>query len=409
MKLLEKVTKGFPVNRDELDPELLPYWKIKEELYHDGELVLFGPRLVVPSALRRDVLARLHDSHRGVEATKRRARQTVWWPGINSDIVSTVRACEPCQELLPSQQQEPMMTEEIPSRPFESVSADFFSTAGKSFLVYVDRLSGWPVVASCGNDTTAASTIKLFRHFFSDLGVPVRLRTDGGTQFTSYDFKDFLRRWGVIHDVSTPHYPQSNGHAEAAVKSVKHLIMKVAPSGTFNEEFYRCLLELRNTPRQDGRSPAQILYGRPLRSCVPAHRSSFAAVWQKQTEECERRAAARYKAAKASYDAHSRPLPPLDIGTHVRAQNPVSKRWDKVGVVMKKGRSRDYLIRMTSGRVLWRNRRFLRVVPSPPFNPEEAVQPVTEEGRPRNNRWRRARHHGQRRRSPRFAHTPDDV
>ena len=138
VKLLEYVTKGFPTNRDSMEQELLPYWKQRDALYHDEELVLIGPRVVVPSAQRRGVLARLHDAHCGVEATKRRARQTVWWLGINSDITSTVKACSPCQTLQPSQQQEPMMPEEAPELPFESVSADFFSTAGKSFLVYVD-------------------------------------------------------------------------------------------------------------------------------------------------------------------------------------------------------------------------------------------------------------------------------
>ena len=365
VKLLEYVTKGFPTNRDSMEQELLPYWKQRDALYHDEELVLIGPRVVVPSAQRRGVLARLHDAHCGVEATKRRARQTVWWLGINSDITSTVKACSPCQTLQPSQQQEPMMPEEAPELPFESVSADFFSTAGKSFLVYVDRLSGWPVVAQCGSDTTTTATIAFFRRFFRDLGVPVRLRSDGGPQFASREFADFLRRWGVRQEMSSPHYPQSNGHAEAAVKAVKHLIMKVAPTGTLNEDFDRGLLELRNTPRHDGRSPAQVLYGRPLRSLVPAHSASFASKWQVKTEVCERRAAARSKDVKLRYDSHAKPLPPLQLGDHVRIQDPVTKRWDKVATVMGVGKSRDYLVRTTSGRVLWRNRRFLLTIPAP--------------------------------------------
>ncbi|XP_037804767.1 uncharacterized protein LOC119599083 [Penaeus monodon] len=138
-----------------------------------------------------------------------------------------------------------------------------------------------------------AATISFFRRLFRDLGVPLRLHTDGGPQFSSRDFNDFLCRWGVCHDASSPHYPQSNGLAEAAVKAVKHLTMKFAPSDILNEAFDRGLLELRNTPRQDGRSPEQILFGHPLRSCVPAHRSSFAPEWQAKAEDCDRRAAAR--------------------------------------------------------------------------------------------------------------------
>ncbi|XP_063591351.1 uncharacterized protein LOC134768457 [Penaeus indicus] len=346
-ELLHHVKSGFPKDRYNLPSALRPYWKIRNELYNDGDLVLYGPRVVVPASLRRSTLARLHDSHCGVEATKRRAQQTVFWPGINADIVNTVRACEPCQRLQPSQQQEPLMLDDKPTRPFMSVSTDFFSVAGKHFLVYADRLSGWPVVIPCGTSATSASTIRFFRHLFCDLGVPVRLRTDGGPQFSSREFATFLQRWGVRHAMSSPHYPQSNGHAEAAVKKVKHLIMKTAPNGNIDsEQFDRGLLELRNTPNFTGRSPAQIL--------------AFMKEWQTKAEDCDRRAAVRAKDVKTRYDKRAHSLPKLEIGAQVRVQVPTSKRWDKVGTVMGIGKSRDYHIRLPSGRILWRNRRFLR-------------------------------------------------
>ncbi len=56
-----------------------------------------------------------------------------------------------------------------------------------------------------------------------------------------------------------------------------------------------------------------VLFGRPLRSCVPAHSASFTAEWNERTEECDRRAASRPDDARERYDAHSRALPPLDM------------------------------------------------------------------------------------------------
>ena len=41
-------------------------------------------------------------------------------------------------------------------------------------------------------------------------------------------------------------------------------------------------------------------------------------------------------------------------------QDQTSKRWDKVGEVIGKGKNRDYRIKMDSGRTYWRNRRFIR-------------------------------------------------
>lgn len=365
VRLLDCVRHGFPRHRYGLHITLLDYWKIRDELYCDGDLVLYGPRIVVPAASRKTVLRRLHDSHRGVEATKRRANQTVFWPGINADITNTVRACEACQTLLPSQQQEEYRNDDQPTRPFESISADHFQVAGKSFLVIVDRQSGWPVVFSCGSDTTTAATINQFQSYFSDNGAPVRLRTDGGPQFTARAFQDFLRNWGVRHIITSPHHPQSNGHAEAAVKSVKHLILKIAPTGNIhNEEFHRGLLEMRNTPTHSGPSPAQIIHGHPLRTGVPAHPALFLQQWQPKEEECERRVARRHQATKLRHNTRARELSIIPLRQTVRVQHPVNRRWFRTGIVEEQPRPRQYVVRLTNGRTVRRNRIHLRPVPS---------------------------------------------
>lgn len=179
------------------------------------------------------------------------------------------------------------------------------------------------------------------------------------------------------HEISSPRYPQSNGHAEAAVKSVKQLVMKTAPSGTLIEEFDRGLVEFRNTPRQDGRSLAQVLFGRPLRSCAPDHGTSFAKEWQERIEKCDRRATARAEAVRERYDSQACPFQPFHLSAHVRVQDPVTKRWKKVAVVIGVGKSRDYLVRTPSGRILWRNRRYLRAV-SDPADMDDDTRPKAE-------------------------------
>ena len=44
---------------------------------------------------------------------------------------------------------------------------------------------------------------------------------DGGNNLVSEDMKAFLERWGVLVRLSAAHYQQSNGRAEADVKSAK--------------------------------------------------------------------------------------------------------------------------------------------------------------------------------------------
>ena len=74
--LLERVRHGFPRSRYDLHSIFLPYWKLQEDLYCDGTLLLYGPRVVISATLRKTVLTRLHDSHRGAEATKHRAKES---------------------------------------------------------------------------------------------------------------------------------------------------------------------------------------------------------------------------------------------------------------------------------------------------------------------------------------------
>ena len=233
-----------------LRPSVKPFKKLAHQLaIEDGLIILDGHRIVVPKKERRTILTKLHTSHQGIERTKRRARQTVYWPGINFDIQNTIESCSLCQENRPSLQKEPMMHDQPPSRPFEDVSADLFGHAGKSYLVYVDRLSGWIKISEFRHDPSSQQVISAIRKFFVDTGVPVRIRTDGGSQFSSSRFRQFLKRWGVIQALSSPHYAQSNGHAEAALKAMKNLVAKSTESGNIDsDEFCEGLLEWLNTP-----------------------------------------------------------------------------------------------------------------------------------------------------------------
>jgi len=94
------------------------------------------------------------------------------------------------------------------------------------------------------------------RKYFLDTGVPVRIRTDGGPQFSSSRFSQFLNRWGVNRSSSTPHSAQSNGYAKAAVKAMKRLVAKSTESVKIDsDEFCEGLLEWLNTPKAPTDSP----------------------------------------------------------------------------------------------------------------------------------------------------------
>ena len=69
--------------------------------------------------------------------------------------------------------------------------------------MYVDRLSGWPTIASFPNrDFETRDVIAVLRNCFMSHGVPSRIRSDGGLQFASAEFADLAAKWGFRHTMS---------------------------------------------------------------------------------------------------------------------------------------------------------------------------------------------------------------
>ena len=358
--LLRLIQAGFPDRKGDLPPNLKKYWGSREHLGVDEGLVVYGCRLFIPATFRLTILHRLHEAHQGIARSKDRARLTVYWPGIDRDIEQHIADCKFCQDSLSSHPREPIISKPRPSRPFQQIAADFAYHGGQYFLVVVDCLTDWPHVFQMGTNTTSTHTIKVIRDLFCRTASPDILWSDGGPQLTSNKLEAFLKDWGVQHKISSPRYPQSNGKAEATIKSMKQLIKAAWRGHSVDQDVLaRSLLQYRNTPcKRDSLSPAQKLYGHPIQDSLPAHRRSFSPEWQRPVDA--EHADEVLHDSESYYDQHAHPLPDLAPGAHVAIQNPTSKAWDIYGTVTAVTPYRRYFIRTRSGRVLVRNRRFLR-------------------------------------------------
>ena len=100
--------------------------------------------------------------------------------------------------------------------------ADYFAWKGCVYLAVAERFSGYLELLKM--DGKVVMLIKTLRNLFAQMGVPVKLTTDGGPSFTAYDFGRYCKQWGIKHRLESAHYPQSNGQAEAAVKTAKRLL-----------------------------------------------------------------------------------------------------------------------------------------------------------------------------------------
>ena len=336
------------------------YRAIREDLSVLDGIVVYRSRIVVPAAMRKDILRALHGAHSGIVRSKQRARQCVFWPKIGADIEDEVRGCDECQREQASQTREPMYDDDFEATfPFQEISMDLFEYGGRFYLATVDRYSGWPCITRFSRCPTTAEVITASNEIFSTHGVPVRVRSDGGPQFKSREWLDFLTRKGTIRRLSSPHMPSGNGHAEAGVKAMKRLVAKTG-GDIRSEAFLDGLREWRNTPKDHGQSPAEIVFGRSIRSTLPSLTQLVRTPVTPEKAVREEKNAILKEKVRDRFNAKAKPLDRLPIGANVWIQDPHSKKWTQSGKVIAIGERRSYDVRLGDGRIWTRNRKFLR-------------------------------------------------
>ena len=126
-----------------------------------------------------------------------RARQSIYWPGIERDINNHIKACQQCREVVPSYLKEPLIPSPISEYPFQQVAADLFEINGNKYLAYVDRLTGFIELAHFPSSTSSAHIIDTLRELFHRWGVAEQISLDGGQNLSSYEIKEWLNSWGV--------------------------------------------------------------------------------------------------------------------------------------------------------------------------------------------------------------------
>ena len=155
IQLKETIIKGFPKDRDELPESLRYYYQERDQLYIIGNVIFKDKKMLIPKQLRGRILEGLHAAHQGVSSMKANARERFFWPGLGADINQTRTQCKECNENAPSQPDEPMVTSDPPTMPFQQVVTDMYHVGNHDYLIYADRYSGWTEVSKLTNKSWA--------------------------------------------------------------------------------------------------------------------------------------------------------------------------------------------------------------------------------------------------------------
>ena len=193
---------------------------------------------------------------------------------------------------------------------------------------------------------------------FSRFGLIEEAYTDGGPQFSSFEFSEFAREFNFKHTTSSPHFPSSNGMAERAVQTVKSILKKDQLSG--QSSAYMALLNYRATPLKNGYSPAELMMGRKLKTNVPILSQNLLpkAVDMDKLHRFEEEYRSKYK-ENADKHTGAREAHPIVPGDKV-----LLKEGGEGIVLNEHSAPRSHIIQKDDGGSVRRNRRhFVRIFP----------------------------------------------
>ena len=369
------VEAGWPNDKAAVPELARPYWTFRHELtLHDGLLFKQG-RVIIPSSARPTILHKLHAAHRDPEFTIRHARSCVFWPGINNQVADLCKTCAICAKFRQQHPREPLQPYPVPTLPWHLVSQDLFELNGVAYLVTVDHFSDFYEIDRLPSLQSSA-VVQATKQHFGRYGIPHTLLTDNGSQYTSDLFKELAKTYKFNHITSSPYWSQSNGRAEAAVKSAKHILRTA-------KDVDLALLSVRNTPPAGHTfSPAQRLFGHVLRSNLPQpittlepHHSLHDIVVSDHLH--------RKLQQKQAYDKHTRHLlPDFPPGSYVYAKPPPnsrSKAWVPGQITGSAGPG-SYYIKTSTGQI--RRNRVQVQLASPLNNAEPLPETNTTFNRP---------------------------
>ena len=205
--------------------------------------------------MRPLIKEKIHKGHLGITKCRERARGNFYWPNMNADIERMVKSCSPCQENRNQQPKESNIAVEA-EYPWQIIGSDFFHYQGSHFLIVTDYFSGFPEVEFIGSNSefpTAKSLINKFNLILARYGIPEKLISDGGPEYTSRAFRDFVKKWQFTHQTSSPEYAKG---------------------------------KYRATPIAGSKlSPAEMMFDRNVRSQITSHRKPQRVPEEKRQQE----------------------------------------------------------------------------------------------------------------------------
>ena len=212
-------------------PEKYPSFKVEgtvlykhifSKLELDGNITNW--KIVVPKAHRSDIVKKYHDpetsGHFGLSKTLSRILDLYYWPNMRKNVYRYIRKCNICAASKTSKLPQAGLMGKYRdiNFPFQLISADLIgpyprSVNGNQYvLVVVDWFTKFVLVHPMARATTIVKFIE--NQVFLTYGVCQIFSCDNGTQFTSKEFKNLMKKYNVQKVFCNAKYHPQINHTE---------------------------------------------------------------------------------------------------------------------------------------------------------------------------------------------------
>ncbi|XP_053698805.1 uncharacterized protein K02A2.6-like [Sabethes cyaneus] len=368
-ELSATIMSGWPCDKHAVPNRIAKYWNFRDELAVYEGLIFRSHQILIPATLKQKMLTVIHAGHNGVQGCVIRAKQMLFWIGMVSDIKKMVENCRICEKYQRSSTKHEILTNEVPTLPFEIVGSDLFHFQGEDYVLIADSYSGYYDFKKL-RETSSKSVIQELKQWFSSFGIPRIVYTDNGPQYSSHEFAKFSKEWSFDHITSSPHFPRSNGLSERFVQTAKNLLKRCTEEGS---DLQLALLLQRNTPRDKQLlSPNQRLMSRMVRTTMPVTKAILLPKVVLNVHDKLREARENQKRYA---DRGCLTAPEFAKGQNVVVQNTKSHLWEKGKILERLDQPRSYLVNLPDNCQIRRNVRDIKPSKTSPSDTQYVEDP----------------------------------
>ncbi len=232
-------------------------------------------KLVIPHALRKEILDELHNKpcggHLGVSRVRSAIKQRFYWPRMRADIERWCKCCRTCSlsKRGPSRGKSPLVQELVAS-VWERVAFDVIgplkqTARGNRFiLTVVDYFAKWVEAYPLPEHTAKTVAWTIVTEWVARYGVPLHLHCDQAPEFESKVMADFCKMLGITKTRTSPYHPSGNGLAERSNQTLESILKCTvnANKDNWDNELSFAVMAYRATPSATtGCSPNLLAHG----------------------------------------------------------------------------------------------------------------------------------------------------